>query len=128
MCCPKCGESKGRVDMGVSSCPEWFNEEDGGNSKVVSEMRHLRYQIDVAHSLNEHRHPMNVLEELGITYEKAIPQSMGDQWWLLNCQYRELPKYIIEMQCDEWMAKQYNLPAVYINDTKSPAAPRHEVK
>lgn len=80
-------------------------------------MRHLRYRIDVAYHADEMRHPETVLKELGITYEAAIPQSMGEQWWLFNCQYTsELPKYIEEMKADTWLVNNYKLPANFINN------------
>ena len=78
-------------------------------------MKHLRYQLDVAWYAGEKRHPQTVMRELGIKYEKAIPQSMGEQWWLLNCEHGELPKFIKEMKCDDWMVKQYHLPLTYKN-------------
>lgn len=90
-------------------------------------MKHLRYDCMGAAYSGESRHPQEVIRELGITYERAIPQSMGDQWWLFNCQHGELPKYITEMKCDNWMAKQYLLPDAYVNDNQ-PAAPQQEVK
>lgn len=79
-------------------------------------MKHLRYQVDVAGYECEFRHPQEVMRELGITYELAIPQSLGEQWWLFNCTHRELPKFIIEMKADPWLVEQYKLPKEYIND------------
>lgn len=81
-------------------------------------MKHLRYDLTGALYAGEKRHPEEVLHELGITYEQAIPQSMADQWWLFNCQYGELPSYISEMKCDRWTAKQYGLPDSYVNHMK----------
>lgn len=31
-------------------------------------------------------HAMEYMRRLGITYEHATPQSMGDCWWFWNCQ------------------------------------------
>lgn len=31
-------------------------------------------------------HPQAAMKELGITYQHATPQSMGDQWWFWNCE------------------------------------------
>lgn len=79
-------------------------------------MLHLRYDCMGACYGEEYRHPQKVMQELGINYEDAIPQSMGDQWWFFNCQYNgELPKYIEEMKADEWMVNNYKLPQSYIN-------------
>lgn len=79
-------------------------------------MKHLRYMVDVAGYAGELRHPQEVMRELGITYEKAIPQSMGEQWWLFNCQHGELPKFIKDMKADNWLVNQYKLPKRYLND------------
>lgn len=89
-------------------------------------MKHLRYDCIGAAYAGESRHPQEVIRELGIMYELAIPQSMGDQWWLFNCEHGELPGFITEMECDNWLANQYKLPGVYI--TSSHHIPRQEVK
>lgn len=89
-------------------------------------MKHLRYDCMGAAYAGENRHPQDVMRELGITYERSIPQSMGDQWWFFNCQYMELPKYINEMECHNWLANQYNLPGEYV--TSSYPIPRKQVK
>lgn len=78
-------------------------------------MKHLRYDCMSAAYAGESRHPQEVMRGLGITYERAIPQSMGDQWWLFNCEYDALPDFITEMKCDDWLAKQYRLPEAYKN-------------
>ena len=40
------------------------------------------------------------MRDLGITYEKAIPQPIADQWWFINCQNvpDALPKYLTELR------------------------------
>lgn len=78
-------------------------------------MEHLRYDCLGANAAGEFRHPQEVMANLGITYERAIPQSIADQWWLLNCEYKELPAYIRTMHCDRSMSAQYELPEAYIN-------------
>lgn len=80
------------------------------------QMKHLRYDCMGASYAGENRHPQTVMRELGITYEKAIPQSMGGQWWLFNCQHGTLPKFISEMKADAWLVGQYQLPQEYKND------------
>lgn len=32
------------------------------------------------------KHAQLIMKELGITYQIAVPQSMGDQWWFFNCE------------------------------------------
>lgn len=78
-------------------------------------MKHLRYDCMGAAYSGESRHPQVVMRELGVTYELAIPQSLGDQWWLFNCDHGDLPSFTTEMECDEWMDTQYRLPEVYRN-------------
>lgn len=89
-------------------------------------MKHLRYDCMTANLSGEKRHPQEVMHELGITYEACISQSMASQWWFFNCEYNKLPKYITEMECDNWLANQYKLPGVYV--TSSHHIPRQEVK
>jgi len=50
----------------------------------------------------ENRHAQIVMKELGITYQHATPQSMGDQWWFWNCQGNtdDLPEYLSELELD----------------------------
>jgi hypothetical protein len=44
-------------------------------------------------------HPQKTMEELGITYERAIPQSIADQWWFLNCANvpKDLPPFLKDL-------------------------------
>lgn len=81
-------------------------------------MKHLKYCMYGALLAGEKRHPQEVMHELGITYEYAIPQSMADAWWLYNCQYGELPGFITETKCSRNHAKLNKLPDSYINDSK----------
>lgn len=41
-------------------------------------------------------HAMATMKRLGITYKKAVPQSMGDCWWFFNCRNvpDELPQNV----------------------------------
>lgn len=47
-------------------------------------------------------HPQRMMIRLGITYQHATPQSMGDQWWFWNCENtpEELPKHISILESD----------------------------
>lgn len=63
-------------------------------------MKHLRYcMMEAGINCKENRHPQIVMKELGITYQQATPQSMGDQWWFWNCENlpNELPTYLKEL-------------------------------
>lgn len=60
-------------------------------------MKHLRFCLMTAvMECNERRHAQVVMEELGITYQKALSQSMGDQWTFFCCENlpEELPEYL----------------------------------
>lgn len=48
---------------------------------------------------NEDRHPQEIMRDLGITYQSATPQSIGDQWWFWNCENipSALPAYLSEL-------------------------------
>lgn len=56
----------------------------------------LKFCMIEALYCNENRHPQVVMKELGITYQYAMPQSMGDQWWFLNCENlpKKMPSYL----------------------------------
>lgn len=59
----------------------------------------LIYDIFNAHlKHNETRNAQIVMEELGITYETAIPQSLAEQWVFINCKNvpKKLPSYLKE--------------------------------
>jgi len=58
-------------------------------------MKHLRYNMYGSPK----GHPQDIMRKLGITYQHATPQSMGDQWWFWNCENipRVLPGYLEEL-------------------------------
>lgn len=57
--------------------------------------RHLRYSLYESPS----EHPQVVMKQLGITYQRATPQSLGDQWWFWNCENVPdiLPSYLEDL-------------------------------
>jgi hypothetical protein len=64
---------------------------------------HLRFCMQTAsENKNTSGHPELVMHELGITYQVATPQSIGDQWWFWNCENipEELPKFLSELKLD----------------------------
>lgn len=65
-------------------------------------MRGLRYDVYGAALAEERSHPQKKMRELGITYQHATPQSMGDQWWFWNCENipNDLPEYIADLEKD----------------------------
>lgn len=54
---------------------------------------HLRFDLYMSPA---GEHAQQVMKRLGITYQHATPQSMGDQWWFWNCENvpDPLPKYL----------------------------------
>ena len=57
---------------------------------------HLRFWMITAYESGAKNHPQKVMKDLGITYQHATPQSIGDQWWFWNCENmpKELPEYL----------------------------------
>ena len=47
-------------------------------------------------------HPQKAMRELGISYQHATPQSMGEQWWFWNCDNipDKLPPFLSELGLD----------------------------
>lgn len=47
-------------------------------------------------------HPQEVMLELGIIYQHATPQTIGDQWWFWNCENvpTPLPPYLSILDVD----------------------------
>ena len=59
--------------------------------------KHLCFNyITAALEFNEKRHAMEVMKDLGITYQHFTPQTMGDQYWFWNCENipETLPGYL----------------------------------
>jgi len=66
-------------------------------------MKNLRYNLQGTHMHdNTACPPQDKMKELGITYKKAVPQSICDQWWFLGCDNipKELPEYITILDAD----------------------------
>lgn len=60
----------------------------------------IRFCMMTAHyDCGEDGHPQKVMDQLGITYSRAIPQSIADQWWFYDCENvpAELPAFLTEM-------------------------------
>lgn len=74
-------------------------------------MRHLRYCMLTADDLGERKHPQIVMKELGIAYQHATPQSIGDQWWFWNCENvpKDMPEYITDLKLDPMECIGYGL-------------------
>jgi len=56
-------------------------------------------------------HPKKVMEELGITYFHATPQSLGDCWWFWCCENvpKELPSFLSPLSVKPELAIGYGL-------------------
>ena len=56
-------------------------------------MLNIRYDMMTAHFISkETRHPQEVMEELGVSYKKAVPQTIMDQWWFFDCKGITVPE------------------------------------
>lgn len=74
--------------------------------------KHLRFNMmEAGINCKENRHPQIVMKELGIIYQHATPQSMGDQWWFWNCENlpNELPSYLEELMLNPMDCVGYGL-------------------
>ena len=60
----------------------------------------LRYDLIGAGNAHERRSAFEVLQSLGITAERCVPQTLADQIWFINCTNvpAELPKFITRMK------------------------------
>ena len=75
---------------------------------------HLRYSLQAAScEYNENRHAQTVMKALGIGYQHATPQSMGDQWWFWNCTNipEKLPRYLSVLEIAPYNAIGFGLSA-----------------
>lgn len=64
---------------------------------------HLSLYMPAQHMSGDLRHPQQVLKDLGIDYQVATPQSIGDCWWFWNCCIPEgaaLPDWITEFKAN----------------------------
>lgn len=74
--------------------------------------KHLNYCILTAHlGCQEYRHPEEMMFLLGIKYQDATPQSIGDCWWFWNCENipNELPKYLTYKELNPMKCIGYGL-------------------
>jgi len=60
---------------------------------------HLKVNL----SIGCEEHPRQTMNRLGITYQHATPQSMGDQWWFWNCENvpEPLPQRFSILECKD---------------------------
>lgn len=59
----------------------------------------LTYQYNEAFDRGERRHAQEVMESLGITYQKSTPRSLTESYWFWGCKNvpKRLPPYIHEL-------------------------------
>jgi len=75
---------------------------------------HLRYDCNYGVAKGEKApqgHPQEVMESLGITYQHATPQSIGNQWWFWNCENipDPLPPFLEVMEVESTECIGYGL-------------------
>lgn len=61
----------------------------------------LAYDIIAAQMCGIAQHPQELMRYLGISYERAVPQSIGDQWWFYGCKNVPNP-----LPCYLWRLKE----------------------
>jgi len=62
-------------------------------------LRYCMMTAEICH--NETRHPQQVMRDLGITYQHAVPQSISDSWEFWNCKnVIDLPSYLTPFDMD----------------------------
>ena len=84
-------------------------------------MKHLRFCCAFAHYEKGRisdvdfklgsMHAQKAMKEIGITYQHATPQSMGDQWWFWNCENIPdmLPAFLSPLDLDPLECVGYGL-------------------
>jgi len=67
---------------------------------------HLRFEM-----VENTEHPQAEMKKLGITYQHATPQSIGEQWWFWNCEGipERLPKFLTVLDTDPMKCIGYGL-------------------
>lgn len=65
---------------------------------------HIRYDMIGAYHSGANEHPQKVMKNLGIRYEKAVPNMMGDCWDFLNVSNipDKLPAYLEELKANPY--------------------------
>ena len=60
------------------------------------------------------RHPQQAMRDLGITYQKATPQTLGDCWWFWNCENipHPLPPFLKRLNINPREAIGYGLSSL----------------
>jgi len=74
--------------------------------------KHLIYDLmEACSGVNELRHAIVVMKELGITYQHRTPQTMGECWWFWNCENlpEKLPSYLTPLDLDPMECIGYGL-------------------
>lgn len=71
---------------------------------------HLRYDLGMGSPCPD-EHPQKVMKTLGITYQHATPQTLGDQWWFWDCENvpNPLPGYLSILNIDPHKAIGWGL-------------------
>lgn len=73
---------------------------------------HLTFDVSwAAWNKVQQEHAQFVMQKLGITYQHATPQTMGDCWWFWNCENvpDPLPPYLSILNLDPMTAIGYGL-------------------
>lgn len=81
--CPECGHTKTDMHMTpMNTPPDWWKEPEQKQIEhdPTAKKVHLKVCLYTAP-----KHAQECMKELGISYQKAVPQSLYDSWWFFNC-------------------------------------------
>jgi len=79
-----------------------------GNKNIICEIQlelrrlkvNLRFRMHEAIAAGFKSHPEKVMKDFDISYKEGIPQSLGDQWWFIDCENlpEKLPDFLEFME------------------------------
>lgn len=91
----------------INYCHKLAKDRD---KKLMTKILHYHLQMaDMECNIREH--PLEIMKNLGITYQHATPQTLGVCWWFWNCENipEKLPPYLIEQELDPMECIGYGL-------------------
>lgn len=81
--CPKCGYTGIDTYMNTKGGqPDWWKEPEPQKIKRDPLEKPVHLKIDL---YTAPKHAQECMKDLGISYEKSVPQSLYDSWWFFNC-------------------------------------------
>jgi len=83
--------------------------------------KHLVLDLYGAALAGDSRHAQAVMKDLGITYQKSVPQSLFDSWWFFNCENvpDDFPDWITELKAELDACIGHGLTAEDVEDIRA---------